>query len=154
MQKLHHVGVAVNDIERAIKTYSSIPDLAVSPGRHLRIMPEFGVKSIVISSSDYHSVTIELMEPIPDTKARFGMSVAQHLVSKGEGLFYFTILTDSYDADVKKAADRGFTVIEESYITLFEGHKTRLAWLQPQDTCGVWIDYIDAQTIPPEKRGW
>jgi len=154
MQKLHHVGVAVNDIDGAIKTYSSIPGLGIAAGRHLRIMPEFGVKSVVISSSDYHSVTVELMEPLPDTKVRFGVSVAEYLTNKGEGIFYFAILTDTFDADVKAAQDMGFSVIEESYNTLFNGYETRLAWLQPEDTFGAWIDYIDAESIPPERRGW
>ena len=154
MQKLHHVGVAVNDIERAIKTYGSIPGLGIAADRHLRIMPEFGVKSVVISSRDYHSVTIELMEPIPGTEVRFGKSVADYLANRGEGIFYFAILTDTFDADVRAAQDSGFAVIEESYKTLFDGYETRLAWLQPEDTFGAWIDYIDAETIPPKRRGW
>ena len=153
MLKLHHVGIAVKDVHEAMKIYRLIPGFIIrQPG--VREMPEFGVKSAVISTEeDPSNAVIELVEPM-DNDARFGITTKNFLNDRGEGLFYITLFTDNFDHDLKDLKERGFHLISEEYKTLFPGSTARLAWLQPAETRGAWITLADAASVPESRGGF
>ncbi len=151
MLKLHHVGIAVDNIHEALKVYSSIPGFRVRPPG-IREVAEFGVHSAVITTEDTSNALIELVEPM-DNEARYGKTARQFLNERGEGLFYFTMFTDNFDSDLKAFEEKGFSLIVEEYKTLFSGYTARLAWLKPEETRGAWITLADARSIPQSRGG-
>jgi len=74
------------------------------------------------------------------------------LKERGEGVFHINIFTDDFDGDVKTLRKKGFTVEVEEAKDLFPGYTLRMAWLRPADARGVWIEFADAKSVPPEER--
>jgi len=152
MQKLHHVGILVNDIEAALKTYSKMP--GISPLYDIRDLPEFGVRSVVLATEDTLSYRVELLSPMKeDAETRYQKEARAFLNSKGEGLFYFNIFTDQFDEDVKAAEDQGFHIIVETYKTLFPGYSVRMGFYQPHETHGAWFNLVDIYSVPKSRGG-
>lgn len=130
--KLDHVGHVVKNLDEGMKLYKKL-GLTPSEGGIIEFA-EFGSRMVFYPFSD---ITIELIEP----GGLGGDPAARCLKERGEGLFHLSIRTDDYDTEVKTLKEKGFTV--EEYAHSRPGHTTRLAFLAPEETLGLWIEFID-----------
>lgn len=138
-KKLDHVGIVVNNIDEALKSYMNI--LGLQPwDKGIVKISDKGLRVVLLRIGDN---SIELIQST-DSQNR----EARFLRERGEGLFHLSIFTESFDAEVKALKGKGFTVEEEETKTLFPGHTLRLAWLPPKDTRGVWIELVDSASRP------
>jgi methylmalonyl-CoA epimerase len=152
MLKLHHISIAVNDVEKALEAYKDMLGLNVM-GEGIKEFPEFGVRAVFLSSEDKSSLRLELAEPMPGTQIRYGESTRDFLKARGEGLFRFAMFTDEFDARVATLKEKGYPMILENYRSLFPGHTVRIAFFPPKDARGVWMNLVDAKTVPMSSGG-
>jgi methylmalonyl-CoA/ethylmalonyl-CoA epimerase len=139
--KLDHVGHVVHNIEEAKKLYEEklglVPKVTMThpiSGSQMRFYPFAGIE-------------IELIQP-----SNLSWDFPRRcLDERGEGIFHLSFIPDDYDAEIKSWRDKGFTV-EEFPIEDPHGPIT-LAFLKPEETHGLWIEFIDTSKLPgpPEK---
>jgi catechol 2,3-dioxygenase-like lactoylglutathione lyase family enzyme len=152
MLKLHHISIAVNDVEKALEAYKDMLGLNET-GEGIKEFPEFGVRAAFLSSEDGTGFRMELAEPMPGTGVRYGVATRDFLQERGEGLFRFALFTDEFDARVKALQEKGYPMIIENYHSLFPGHTVRIAFFPLKDSRGVWMNLVDARTVPKSSEG-
>jgi len=101
--------------------------------------PEFGARMVFYS---YANIEIELIEP----GGLKGDPAARCLKERGEGLFHISILVDDLDSEIRTLRDRGFTVNVYTHARSDREHPVRLAFLAPEETAGLWIEFMQAQS--------
>ena len=143
MFSLHHVGLVVENMDEAVKTYCDILGLSHSDER-IQTFTGKENQTVIIPVEDKE---LEVMEPDP------GTWFASHLKEHGEGLFHLAIFTDNYDEEVKMLKEKGFNLEEEETTKPFPGYTLREAFLLPEDTRGLWIALIDARKAPKHIGG-
>ena len=139
-KRLHHLSIAVNNIEEALAFYCNV--LGLTPwDKSITKVPERGIKVVGLDIGD---ISIHLAQPT-DSENRH----ARFLKERGEGLFHMSISTDDFDAEVTSLKEKGFPVVEEEKITsLFPGYTIRLAWLPPEATRGALVQIVDSASDP------
>ena len=128
--KLDHIGHVVNNFNEALELYRN--KFGLTPIRTIEFA-EFGSRMAFFPLGD---IEIELIQP----GGRRGDPAAICLKERGEGLFHLSFRIDDYDAEVKKWREKGFKV--EEYSHSIPRHKVRLAFLNPEETKGLWIEFI------------
>ena len=129
--KLDHVGHVVKNLEEGMKVYEK---LGLSPLRHMEF-PEFGARMVFYP---FAGIELELIEP----GGLKGDPAARCLKERGEGVFHLSILVDDYEAEIKALRGKGFTVDE--YRHEDAENPVRLAFLAPEETNGLWIEFMQA----------
>lgn len=131
--KIDHIGHVVSDFDKAMDLYKNKFGLKLKRTMDFK---EFGSRMAFFSFGD---IEIEVINPggIGDDPA------ARCLKERGEGVFHISIKIDdfdSYEKEVKKWKEKGFTVKE--YTHSKEGKTVKLALLSPDETMGLWIEFI------------
>jgi methylmalonyl-CoA/ethylmalonyl-CoA epimerase len=128
--KLDHIGHVVKNFDEVIELYKN--KFGLTPNRMIEFS-EFGSR---MAFFPFGNIEIELIQP----GGRGGDPAASCLKERGEGVFHLSFRIDDYDAEVKKWRERGFKVEEYSHFS--PGHHVRLAFLTPEETKGLWIEFI------------
>jgi len=131
--KIDHVGHVVRNLEEGMKLYER---LGLIQGKRLEF-PEFGARMVFYP---FAGIDIELIEP----GGLKGDPAARCLEERGEGLFHISILTDDLDAEMKALREKGFTVDEYTHVQPESELPVRLAFLSPEETNGLWIEFMQA----------
>jgi methylmalonyl-CoA epimerase len=126
---IDHIGVAVEDLDEAVRLYSEQLDM---PVQHREVVVEQGVEAVLLGVGESH---IELLRPLgPDT------AVGKFLAKRGEGLHH----TAYRCADVASALDqcraRGLRLIDEKPRRGIRD--SRVAFLHPSATGGVLTELV------------
>ena len=139
--KLDHVGHVVENLEEGRKFYEE--RLGLAP-KLIMSHPQFESK---MAFYPFANIEIELIQPsrMPEDYAR------RCLKERGEGIFHLSFVPDDYDAEVKAWREKGFTV--EEIVAEEARGPVRLAFLKPEETWGVWIEFVDTTklSVPPSK---
>jgi len=126
---LHHVAVAVRDLEEARNFYSQA--LGLNLGE-----PEFvqdqGVNVVVLQAG---STRIELVAP-----AREDSPVARFLEKRGPGLHHLAWKVDSVEQAIGQLAQQGVRLIDEAPRP--GSHQTTIAFVHPSATGGVLMELV------------
>lgn len=126
IEKVHHVGVVVRDIEAAMRFYRDTLGLHL---HKLETIEEQGVKAALLTLGDSE---IELLEPVvPDT------GVARFLERKGEGLHHVCFQVDDVERDLAALKDAGTEMIDQ---TTRIGIAGRICFLHPNATHGTLVE--------------
>lgn len=139
--KLHHVGVVVKDMDKAIAHLESM-GFGEFKGRgdarsviipfkgELRGKPaEWKTK---ISNGQMGDVQLELLEPVEGAQA-----LKESLDETGEGLHHIGFLSDDVDADIEKGLKQGFKIWTASKRP--DG-KTAFVYFLPTETAKIAIE--------------
>ena len=131
---MNHVGIAVSDIEEALKMYQALFD---SPETEI-LEPDFlPLRAAIIVQGDTH---IELLEPT-DPDSTIGRFIARH----GEGLHHIALNVDNVDAKVAQLMDLGIEMLDQEPRRGLTG---RIAFIHPRSTRGALIELVQ----PPEAH--
>ena len=131
---MNHVGIAVSDIEEALKMYQALFD---SPETEI-LEPDFlPLRAAIIVQGDTH---IELLEPT-DPDSTIGRFIARH----GEGLHHIALNVDNVDAKVAQLMDLGIEMLDQEPRRGLTG---RIAFIHPDATRGALIELVQ----PPEAH--
>jgi methylmalonyl-CoA epimerase len=127
--KLDHIGHVVNNFEEAMQLYKKF---GLKPNKTMEFA-EFGSKMAFFS---FAGSELEVIQP-----GGKGIDpAARCLRERGEGIFHLSLRVDDYEATVKEWKDKGFTVGEYRHETA--GHLARIAFLNPDEVKGLWIEFI------------
>ena len=126
IQKLHHVGVVVRDMDQAMRFYRDALGLQVHKEAMIQ---EQGVRAALLTLGDSE---IELLQPVvPDT------GVARYLEKRGEGLHHLCFQVDDIERDLDALRRRGTEMIDlETRI----GLAGRICFLHPTAMDGALVE--------------
>jgi methylmalonyl-CoA/ethylmalonyl-CoA epimerase len=129
LRGLHHLGVAVADLDEAIATYERLFDGRVE---HRARVPEQGVDaaSVLVGAG-----RVELLAPTGDDTP-----VGRFLASRGPGLHHVAYEVDDVGATRGALADAGAELVDESPRTSLFG--LQVAFVHPDAVHGVLTEVV------------
>ncbi|MBS7616086.1 methylmalonyl-CoA epimerase [Candidatus Bathyarchaeota archaeon] len=127
---MDHVGVAVKNLDEAIKVYRDILGFKLL-GVH--VLTERKVKVAFLSSGG--ETQIELLEPLSNDSP-----IAKFLENRGEGIHHFAVKVADIEKALKDFKQNGVTLIDEEPKMGAEGKK--IAFVHPKSTRGVLLELV------------
>jgi methylmalonyl-CoA/ethylmalonyl-CoA epimerase len=128
--RIDHIGVAVEDLDEALKLYESTFEM---PLAHRETVEEQGVEAVLLDVGDGH---VELLRPLgPDT------AVGKFLERKGAGLHHVAYAVDDIDATLRSLDAAGLSLIDSEARIGIRG--SRVAFLHPRSTGGVLTEIVE-----------
>ena len=125
---LHHVGIAVSNLDEALKTYKSTLGLEPSYVREVKD------QKIRVASFKIGGSSIELFEPTDQTS-----TVAAFLAKRGEGMHHIALAVDDIRAALDAAQKAGASAIDREPRVGAEGQL--IAFLHPKSTRGTLVEF-------------
>jgi catechol 2,3-dioxygenase-like lactoylglutathione lyase family enzyme len=143
IRKMDHVIMVVHNLEAAVKKYEQILHLTPEGGSTLETA-ELRIAMLPTKAG----ARVELIQPKSNSKKRH----AVFLKERGEGVMGLSAFIDDFDAEVKALKSKGVRIEEETQPAVHPGYTLRLAWIPPEEAYGVWIELVDAESLPPRLR--
>ena len=129
--RLHHVGIAVEDLEEAKARYQSLGFRVVAEGE----VAHQGVRVALLRGEG--EALLELLSPLgPETP------VGRFLAKRGPGLHHLAFATSRLEEDLARLKAEGAKLIDEAPRPGFGGH--RVAFLHPSFGLGVLWELVEA----------
>src|SRR2546423_2640956 len=129
--RIHHVGVAVDDLEAAIELYATAFGAELT---HRAMNEKDGLAAAFLRAGD---AEIELLSPL-----REDTPVGKFLAKRGPGLHHIAVAVDDIDKAIADARANGLEMIDqEPRIGL---HGTRIAFVHPKSVGGVLTELVEA----------
>lgn len=130
MFTLDHIGIAVRDLEAALKTYALLGLRLSARGT----VSQFSVEVCMLSLGN---AQIELLQPInPDSP------IAKFLEKRGEGLHHIALKVPNISGTLAQLQAQGFQLIDEVPREGLDGHL--VAFVHPTSTHGVLIELVQS----------
>ncbi|MFP4498194.1 MAG: methylmalonyl-CoA epimerase [Vulcanimicrobiota bacterium] len=127
MQKISHIGIAVNNLEESVKLYETfLKDVQV----HWEEVEDQKVKVAAIPLGDSK---IELLEPTSDESP-----IAKFIEKKGTGIHHMAIEVDNIEEILEILDKSGFRLIDKKPRIGAMGMK--IAFVHPKSTSGVLLE--------------
>jgi len=126
-----HVGVAVKNLEEAVKVYSEILGFKLE-GIH--VLNERKVKVAFFSSGG--EGRIELLEPIGSDSP-----VVKFLESRGEGIHHIAVKVKNIEKTLEEFKRKNIMLVDEKPRVGAEGAK--IAFIHPKSTKGVLMELVE-----------
>lgn len=128
IQKIDHIGIAVNDLESSIGYYEKTLGLKCEGQEEVASQ---GVRTAFFQVGEVH---LELLMPISEESP-----IRKFLDKNGEGIHHVAFGTDDIKGQLKQASEAGARLIHEEP---FEGAANKwVAFLHPKSTHGVLTEF-------------
>ncbi len=127
---LHHVAIAVNDLDSAVKVLEAAFGLKVS---HIEEVQEQKVKVAFIPLGD---TRLEIMEPTSEDS-----TVAKFLANRGEGLHHIALHAGDAAEALREAGEAGVRLIDK--VARDGAHGTRVGFVHPKSTFGCLFELVE-----------
>ena len=129
LARIDHIGVAVEDLDAALKLYDVDLDLALV---HRETVESQGVEAVLLDVGEGH---VELLAPLgPDTP------VGKFLAKNGPGLHHVAYQTQDIEAELDRLRAAGLRLIDEQPRTGIRD--SRVAFVHPKSTGGVLTEIV------------
>jgi methylmalonyl-CoA epimerase len=127
--RIDHIGVAVDDLDGALRLYGEVLGMPVV---HRETVSEQGVEAVLLDVGENH---VELLAPLgPDTP------VGKYLAKKGPGLHHVAYQVADIDATLAALSAAGLRLIDETPRVGIRG--SRVAFVHPAATGGVLTEIV------------
>jgi methylmalonyl-CoA epimerase len=127
--RIDHIGVAVQDLDAALKLYAEVLGMPVV---HRETVTEQGVEAILLDVGENH---VELLAPLgPDTP------VGKFLAKKGPGLHHVAYQVTDIEATLVALKAAGTRLIDET--PRIGIRSSRVAFVHPASTGGVLTEIV------------
>lgn len=127
--KLHHVGVAVEDLDAAIELYTKVFGAELT---HRASNEELNAAFLRAGEAE-----VELLQPRHEDTP-----VGKFLARRGPGLHHIAVAVPDIDRALADARAEGLELIDqEPRIGL---HGTRIAFIHPKSVAGVLTELVEA----------
>jgi len=131
LSDIAHIGIAVTDLDKAIKIYSDI--FGYPPGE-IEEVPDQKVKvAIFHTPEDPFSGGIELLFPTDK-----GSPIKKFLDKRGEGIHHLALRVENLDQKLRELKALGYQLIDEKPRVGAGGKK--IAFLHPGSTGSVLLE--------------
>lgn len=127
MRKIEHVGIAVNNIEEATKTYELLFNKKAY--KEEEVASE-GVKTVFFETGESK---IELLGATSSSSP-----IAKYLEKKGEGIHHIAFAVDDINKEIKRLETEGFQLINKEAKP--GADQKIIAFLHPKSNHGVLIE--------------
>jgi len=127
IKRIDHIGIAVNNLDEALKVYRDALGLAVT---HVADEPEQKVKVAFLPRGESE---IELLEPYPGDGP-----VRKFMEKRGEGIHHLCLEVDDIEAALAQLAAQGVQLIDTTPRLNSRGQK--IAFIHPKGAHGVLIE--------------
>ncbi len=121
INKVHHIGIAVNDIDEAVKLYTDVLGLQVT---NIEVVVDQNAKTAIIPVGE---TKIELIQSTSPEG-----TIAKFIENKGEGLHHVALEVDDIKGALQTLSDKGIRLIDENPRKGVEN--TDIAFLHPKGT--------------------
>lgn len=129
---IHHVAIAVRDLDAALAFYRDALGLEV---RERREVPEEGVEIAFLPTGEGE---IELLQPLSEEGG-----VARFLEKRGEGLHHICLRVDNIEAAVERLQAAGAQLLSEKPRIGPPG--IRYIFIHPRSACGVLLELYEVE---------
>jgi methylmalonyl-CoA/ethylmalonyl-CoA epimerase len=129
LEKLDHIGIAVKDLDQAIKLYKDV----------------FGIEPSLVYESAYTKAKIAFI-PMGETRIELIQPsnpesvVGKFLEKKGEGIHHISFKVKDVDQSLMEIESKGVQLIDKKSRKVRENE--RVAFLHPKSTNGVLFELI------------
>lgn len=130
VEKIAHIGIAVESIETWIGYYRDILGLEHSGSEEV---PEQKVRVTFLSIGDSN---IELLEPTSDDSP-----IAKFLEKRGSGIHHIAIQVDDIEAALARHHEAGAMLIDNE--PRIGAHNMKIAFIHPKSSGGVLIELCE-----------
>ncbi|MBI5105080.1 MAG: methylmalonyl-CoA epimerase [Solirubrobacterales bacterium] len=128
--RIDHIGVAVEDLDAAIKLYEETFGMALV---HRETVTEQGVEAVLLDVGENH---VELLAPLgPDTP------VGKFLAKKGPGIHHVAYQVTDIDATLEQLKAAGMRLIDQAPRTGIRG--SRVAFVNPRSAGSVLTEIVE-----------
>ena len=127
VEKIEHIGIAVQNIEEANKVYEQL--LGVSPYKMESVESE-GVNTSFFQTGESK---IELLEATKPESA-----IAKFIEKKGEGIHHIAFAVKDINAEMKRLSEEGFTILNEE--PKIGADNKLVCFIHPKNTKGVLVE--------------
>jgi methylmalonyl-CoA epimerase len=128
---VHHIGIAVNELDRALAFYGDTLGLtAVKRG-------EMHARGVVVAMLAAGNGYLEIIQPVDESSP-----FATHIAERGEGLHHVALRSTDVDADVAKLCEAGVPLQDPNPR---EGFAGRLSYLAPEAFGGALIELVQPE---------
>lgn len=130
IEKLDHIGIAVFDIDEALKFFSDTLGLKCE---HVEEVMEQNVKIAFIPAGD---VNLELVQATSSDSA-----ISKFIENKGEGIQHIALKVDNIEAALKQLKEKNIELIDP--IPRKGAYGSKIAFLHPKSTHGVLLELVE-----------
>ena len=126
---IDHVGVAVRDIDEALKFFQEVFG---APAAEIQSLPDQGGRATLI---EVGQTRLELLEPLSDDSP-----VGRFIERRGEGLHHLALNVSGLAGNLKKLEEHGVGLVDREPR---EGLSGMIAFLHPRSTFGVLTELVE-----------
>jgi len=130
--KLHHVGVAVTDLDESISLYR---DLFEAELVHRQRNENEGLEAAFLRVGD---AEVELLSPL-----REDSPVGKFVARRGPGLHHVAFATPDIERSLADALGAGLDLIDAT--PRMGMHGTRIAFVHPKSVGGVLTEFVESK---------
>ncbi len=134
INKIEHLGIAVNDIEQANEVYEKL--LGVPPYKQEEVESE----SVITSFFKVGDSKIELLASTDDEGP-----IARFIAKKGEGIHHIAFDVDDIQLELDRLEKEGFRLINK--VPKPGADNKIIAFVHPKSTHGVLIELCQENTV-------
>lgn len=127
---VHHIAIAVRDLDEALAFYRDILGLEMTERRRV---PQEGVEIAFLPAGE---TEIELLQPLDG-----GGGVARFLERRGEGLHHICLAVPDVEAAMRRLREAGAQVLSETPRVGADG--TRYVFIHPKSAHGVLLELYE-----------
>ncbi len=129
-EKIDHIGIAVADLEKAIKLYRDQIGLEF---KGTEVIDEQKVK---VAFFPVGESKVELLEPTDPNGP-----VGKYIAKKGEGVHHLSFRVSKIEDKLKQLKDQGVVLIDET--PRYGAGGAKIAFLHPKSTGGVLVELCE-----------
>jgi methylmalonyl-CoA/ethylmalonyl-CoA epimerase len=130
VEKIDHIGIAVESIEDALPYYRDTLGLRYSGSE---VVEEQKVRVALLEIGESR---IELLEPTaPDSP------IAGFLEKRGSGVHHIAVMVDSIEEGLTRHAENGARLIDDK--ARIGAHGMKIAFIHPKSTSGVLLELCE-----------
>lgn len=127
---VRHIGIAVSDLDEAIKLYRDVLGLKL---KGVYDVKEMKMRAAFFSTGD--KTEIELIQPTDNET-----SLARFVEKRGEGIHHVALEVDDIESALTVARMKGLLLIDEK--PRRGVHGDRIAFIHPKSTRGVLFELV------------
>ena len=130
VEKIDHIGIAVNDLEEALELYTDIFRLEIKK------IEEFKDLKVKIAFLPIGEVMVKLVQPTSKDAP-----LAKRIRENGEGLYHLALRVENVGEAVKKMEQSGIEMRDKE--PRLGGMGSKIAFSKPDSTHNVIIELVE-----------
>jgi len=129
-EKIDHIGIAVKDLDQAIRLYRD------QLGLKIKAVEEVDQQKVKVAFVPISETNLELLEPT-DPSGPVGKFIAK----KGEGIHHISFNVSDLEGKLKQLREEGIELIDQE--PRYGAGGAKVAFLHPKSTGGVLIELCE-----------